>query len=78
MADLDTQVTAFHPGHSRIRGRSRSRPHARTMKVCEDGRGVVNAAVLVATGVNADGHREVLGTGRRHQRDPAGVEHVLR
>ena len=60
-ADLDTQVTAF-----------RSRPLAEagpftfvaadalTMKVREDGR-VVNAAVLVATGVNADGHREVLG-----------------
>ena len=30
------------------------------MKVREDGR-VVNAAVLVATGVNGDGHREVLG-----------------
>ena len=33
---------------------------ALTMKVREAGR-VVNAAVLVATGVNADGHREVLG-----------------
>jgi putative transposase len=33
---------------------------ALTMKVREDGR-VVNAAVLVATGVNGDGHREVLG-----------------
>jgi transposase-like protein len=33
---------------------------ALTMKVREDGR-AVNAVVLVATGVNADGHREVLG-----------------
>lgn len=33
---------------------------ALTMKVREGGR-VVNIAVLVATGVNADGHREVLG-----------------
>src|SRR5690625_1375611 len=33
---------------------------ALTMKVREAGR-VVNAVVLVATGVNADGHREVLG-----------------
>ena len=33
---------------------------ALTMKVREQGR-VVNAVVLVATGVNADGHREVLG-----------------
>lgn len=30
------------------------------MKVREQGR-VVNAVVLIATGVNADGHREVLG-----------------
>ena len=47
---------------------------ALTMKVRENGR-VVNAVVLVATGVNADGHREVLGvkvatteTGRRGTR----------
>ena len=33
---------------------------ALTMKVCEGGR-VVNAVVLLATGVNGDGHREVLG-----------------
>ena len=33
---------------------------ALTMKVREGGR-VINAIVLVATGVNADGHREVLG-----------------
>src|SRR5690606_33532133 len=33
---------------------------ALVMKVCEGGR-VVNAAVLVATGVNGDGHREILG-----------------
>ena len=33
---------------------------ALTMKVREGGR-VINAVVLVATGVNADGHREVLG-----------------
>src|SRR5690606_16732224 len=33
---------------------------ALTMKVREDGR-VINAVVLVATGVNGDGHREVLG-----------------
>jgi putative transposase len=37
---------------------------ALTMKVREGGR-VVNTHVLVATGVNADGHREVLGRGRR-------------
>jgi Transposase, Mutator family len=33
---------------------------ALTMKVREHGR-MVNAVVLVATGVNGDGHREVLG-----------------
>ena len=33
---------------------------ALTMKVREGGR-VVNVAVLIATGVNSDGHREILG-----------------
>jgi len=60
-ADLDEQVTAF-----RTRSLADAGPFtflaadALTMKVREDGR-VVNAVVLVATGVNADGHREVLG-----------------
>jgi transposase-like protein len=60
-ADLDQQVTAF-----RTRSLSESGPFtfvaadALTMKVRENGR-VVNAVVLVATGVNVDGHREVLG-----------------
>ena len=60
-ADLDEQVTAF-----RTRSLAEAGPFtfvaadALTMKVREAGR-VVNAVVLVATGVNADGHREVLG-----------------
>jgi len=60
-ADLDAQVTAF-----RTRPLGDAGPFtflaadALTMKVREQGR-VVNAVVLVATGVNADGHREVLG-----------------
>jgi transposase-like protein len=60
-ADLDAQVAAF-----RHRPLGESGPFtfvaadALTMKVREQGR-VVNAVVLVATGVNADGHREVLG-----------------
>jgi putative transposase len=60
-ADLDEQVTAF-----RTRSLADSGPFtfvaadALTMKVREHGR-VVNAVVLVATGVNADGHREILG-----------------
>jgi transposase-like protein len=59
--DLDAQVAAF-----RTRPLHESGPFtfvaadALTMKVREQGR-VVNAVVLVATGVNADGHREVLG-----------------
>jgi len=59
--DLDAQVAAF-----RTRPLGASGPFtfvaadALTMKVREQGR-VVNAVVLVATGVNADGHREVLG-----------------
>ena len=58
--DLDAQVEAF-----------RTRPldggpytfvaaDALTLKVREGGR-VVKVAALVATGVNADGHREILG-----------------
>ena len=60
-ADLDEQVAAF-----RTRPLDESGPFtfvaadALTMKVRENGR-VVAAVVLVATGVNADGHREVLG-----------------
>ena len=60
-ADLDSQVTAF-----RTRRLDESGPFtflaadALTMKVRENGR-VVNAVVLVATGVNHDGHREVIG-----------------
>ena len=60
-ADLDEQVAAF-----RARPLGEAGPFtfvaadALTMKVREGGR-VVNAVVLVATGVNGDGHREVLG-----------------
>jgi putative transposase len=60
-ADLDAQVAAF-----RTRPLGEAGPFtfvaadALTMKVREAGR-VVNAVVLVATGVNGDGHREVLG-----------------
>jgi transposase-like protein len=60
-ADLDEQVAAF-----RHRPLGDAGPFtfvaadALTMKVREAGR-VINAVVLVATGVNGDGHREVLG-----------------
>ena len=59
--DLDAQVEAF-----RTRSLTDAGPFtfvaadALTMKVREAGR-VINAVVLVATGVNADGHREILG-----------------
>jgi len=59
--DLDEQVAAF-----RHRPLGDSGPFtfvaadALTMKVREHGR-VINSVVLVATGVNGDGHREVLG-----------------
>lgn len=59
--DLDEQVAAF-----RTRPLGDAGPFtfvaadALTMKVREAGR-VINAVVMVATGVNADGHREVLG-----------------
>src|SRR3954469_1549111 len=69
--DLDEQVEAF-----------RSRPldqgpytfvaaDALTMKVREGGR-VVRVACLVATGVNADGHREILGLQVTSAEDGAG------
>jgi putative transposase len=69
--DLDEQVEAF-----------RSRPldqgpytfvaaDALTMKVREGGR-VVQVACLVATGVNADGHREILGLDLATSEDGAG------
>lgn len=60
-ADLDQQVAEF-----RTRPLGDAGPFtfvaadALTMKVREGGR-VINSVVLVATGVNADGHREVLG-----------------
>jgi len=69
--DLDEHVAEF-----------RSRPldagpytfvacDALTMKVREGGR-VVNVAVLVATGVNGDGHREILGLQVATTEDGAG------
>src|SRR6187397_1640820 len=71
-ADLDTAVEAF-----------RTRPldqgpytfvaaDALVLKVREGGR-VVNVHALVATGVNADGHREVLGVQVTSAEDGAGL-----
>ena len=58
--DLDEQVTAFRTRPLDAGPYTFVAADALTMKVREAGR-VVNAVVLVATGVNADGHREVLG-----------------
>jgi transposase-like protein len=74
---LDAQVTAF-----------RNRPleggpyafvwvDALTQKVREGGR-IVNVHVLVATGVNADGHREILGVEVTSAEDGAGWLAFLR
>jgi putative transposase len=76
-AVLDTQVEAF-------RHRPLDSAHytfvwvdALTMKVREDGR-TVNVACLVAVGVNADGHREVLGLDVCSEEDGAGWLTFLR
>jgi putative transposase len=75
--DLDAQVAGF-----------RERPldagrytfvwvDALTVKVREDGR-VVNVHALVATGVNADGHREILGVDVASAEDGSGWLAFLR
>lgn len=59
--ELDEQVAAFrHRPLGDVGPFTFVAADALTMKVREDKR-VIGASVLVATGVNADGHREVLG-----------------
>jgi hypothetical protein len=58
--DLDAQVEAFRTRPLDVGPYTFLAADALTMKVREAGR-VVNVACLVATGVNADGHREILG-----------------
>ena len=58
--DLDAQVEAFRTRPLDAGPYTFVAADALTMKVREGGR-VVNVACLVATGVNADGHREILG-----------------
>jgi putative transposase len=58
--DLDAQVEAFRTRPLDAGPYTFIAVDALTMKVREAGR-VVNVACLVATGVNADGHREILG-----------------
>jgi putative transposase len=58
--DLDEQVAAFRTRPLDAGPYTFCAADALTMKVREAGR-VVTVVVLVATGVNADGHREILG-----------------
>ena len=58
--DLDGQVAAFRTRPLDVGPYTFLAADALTMKVREAGR-VVKVAVMVATGVNADGYREVLG-----------------
>ena len=69
--DLDEQVSAFRTRPLDAGPYSFVAADALTMKVREGGR-VVKVAVLVATGVNADGYREILGLQVNSTEDGAG------
>ena len=69
--DLDEQVTAFRTRPLDAGPYSFVAADALTVKVREGGR-VVKVAVLVATGVNADGYREILGLQVNSTEDGAG------
>jgi transposase-like protein len=69
--DLDDQVTAFRTRPLDAGPYSFVAADALTMKVREGGR-VVKVAVLVATGVNAEGYREILGLQVSSSEDGAG------
>jgi putative transposase len=70
-ADLDAQVEAFRTRPLDAGPYTFVAADALVLKVREDGR-VVNVHALVATGVNADGHREVLGLQVTSAEDGAG------
>jgi transposase-like protein len=69
--DLDEQVAAFRTRPLDAGPYTFLAADALTVKVREGGR-VVNIAVMVATGVNADGHREILGIDVSTAEDGAG------
>jgi len=69
--DLDEQVTAFRTRPLDTGPYTFVAADALTMKVREGGQ-VVKVAVLVATGVNADGYREILGLQVNSTEDGAG------
>jgi len=70
-ADLDEQVTAFRTRPLDAGPYTFCAADALAVKVREGGR-VVNIAAMVATGVNADGHREILGIDVSTAEDGAG------
>ena len=47
-------------------------------KQCREGGGIVDVATVVATGVNADGHRKILGVDVITTEDEAGWTAFLR
>lgn len=69
--DLDEQVSAFRTRPLDAGPYSFVAADALTMKVREGGR-VVKVAVLIATGVNAEGYREILGLQVSSTEDGAG------
>ena len=69
--DLDEQVAAFRTRPLDAGPYSFVAADALTMKVREGGR-VVKVAVLIATGVNAEGYREILGLQVSSTEDGAG------
>jgi putative transposase len=70
-ADLDAQVEAFRTRPLDAGPYTFVAADALVLKVREGGR-VVNVHAMVATGVNADGHREVLGIQASSAEDGAG------
>jgi putative transposase len=74
---LDTQVTAFRERPLDAGPYTFCWVDALTVKVREDGR-VVNVHALIATGVNRDGHREILGLDVASAEDGAGWLAFLR
>ena len=74
---LDAQVAAFRDRPLDAGPYTFCWVDALTVKVREDGR-VVNVHALIATGVNADGHREILGLDVASGEDGAGWLAFLR
>jgi transposase-like protein len=74
---LDAQVTAFRERSLDAGPYTFVAMDALTMKVRESGR-IVNVHALIATGVNNDGHREVLGLDVASEEDGAGWLAFLR